>query len=137
MLPFPAPSSPASDASAVLCGLGTWLPPRVVANDELAARLDTSDEWIRGRTGIRERHVVDPGMSTSDLAVEAGARALKSANLGRGRRGGARHHHARPARARPPRPRWRSRLGLATVRPRSTSAPCAPASSTGSPSAPG
>jgi 3-oxoacyl-[acyl-carrier-protein] synthase-3 len=51
----------------------------VVTNDELAAALDTSDAWIRSRTGIRQRHVIDPGMSTSTLAVEAGVRALKSA----------------------------------------------------------
>ncbi|WP_329792604.1 beta-ketoacyl-ACP synthase III [Lentzea sp. DG1S-22] len=64
--------------AAVLCGIGTWLPPRVVTNDDLAQRLETTDEWIRSRTGIRERRVIDPGMSTSTLAVEAGARALKS-----------------------------------------------------------
>jgi 3-oxoacyl-[acyl-carrier-protein] synthase-3 len=70
-----------ADPVAVLCGLGCWLPPRVVPNAELAARLDTSEEWIRTRTGIRERRVIDPGMATSDLAVEAGQRALKSANV--------------------------------------------------------
>ncbi|TWE13692.1 3-oxoacyl-[acyl-carrier-protein] synthase-3 [Prauserella muralis] len=64
---------------AVLAGLGGWLPPRVVDNDELSARLDTSDEWIRTRTGIGRRHVVGPGMSTVDMAVEAGRRALQSA----------------------------------------------------------
>ncbi|SDH46739.1 3-oxoacyl-[acyl-carrier-protein] synthase-3 [Lentzea fradiae] len=64
--------------AAVLCGIGTWLPPRVVTNADLARQLDTSDEWIRTRTGIRERRVIDRGMSTSVLAVEAGARALKS-----------------------------------------------------------
>lgn len=69
--------------SAVLCGLGTWVPPRVVPNAEIAERLDTSDEWIHARTGIRERHVVEPGMCTSDLAVEAGQRALKSADTDR------------------------------------------------------
>jgi 3-oxoacyl-[acyl-carrier-protein] synthase-3 len=68
---------------AVLCGLGSWLPPTVVDNAEIAGRLDTSDEWIRSRTGIRQRHVIEPGMSTSDLAVEAGQRALKSANVER------------------------------------------------------
>lgn len=66
---------------AVLAGLGTALPPRVVSNDELAARLDTSDEWIRGRTGIAQRHWIEPGMTTIGLATEAGARALKSAQL--------------------------------------------------------
>ena len=79
ILPFPQPP-PERGTSAVLCGLGTWLPSRVVTNADIASRLDTSEEWIRGRTGIRERHVIDPGSSTSDLAVEAGQRALKSAN---------------------------------------------------------
>ncbi|MCF6521800.1 beta-ketoacyl-ACP synthase III [Streptomyces sp. JJ36] len=65
----------------VLCGLGTWLPPHVVTNDDLSRELDTSDEWIRSRTGIGRRHVADPGTATSDLAVEAGRRALKSAGL--------------------------------------------------------
>lgn len=68
--------------AAVICGLGASLPPRVVSNDELASRMDTSDEWIRSRTGIRSRHVADPGMSTSQLAAEAGERAMKSAGLG-------------------------------------------------------
>ncbi|MFI0816210.1 beta-ketoacyl-ACP synthase III [Streptomyces sp. NPDC021098] len=69
--------------AAVLTGLGTWLPEHVVTNDELARRLDTSDEWIRTRTGIRQRHVIGPGQSTGDLAVEAGRRALKSAGTER------------------------------------------------------
>ncbi|QDQ09659.1 beta-ketoacyl-ACP synthase III [Streptomyces spectabilis] len=68
-----------SGGAAVLCGLGTWLPPHAVTNDDLARELDTSDEWIRSRTGIGTRHVADPSMATSDLAVEAGRRALKSA----------------------------------------------------------
>ncbi|MER5337896.1 beta-ketoacyl-ACP synthase III [Micromonospora sp. NPDC002717] len=65
--------------SAVLAGVGGWVPPRVVTNADLSARLDTSDEWIRSRTGIAQRHLVDPGMSTADLAVEAARRALASA----------------------------------------------------------
>ncbi|KAB8162283.1 beta-ketoacyl-ACP synthase III [Streptomyces sp. 3MP-14] len=71
----PEPTGPA----AVLCGLGGALPARAVSNDELAAQLDTSDAWIRSRTGIGQRHVIAPGQATSDLAVEAGARALASA----------------------------------------------------------
>ncbi|KRV46505.1 3-oxoacyl-ACP synthase [Wenjunlia vitaminophila] len=67
--------------AAVVCGLGTWLPPRVVTNDDLSQVLDTSDEWIRSRTGIGQRHVADPTMATSDLAVEAGGRAMKSAEV--------------------------------------------------------
>ncbi|MFD7735708.1 beta-ketoacyl-ACP synthase III [Kitasatospora phosalacinea] len=65
--------------AAVLAGIGGFLPPRVVTNEDLSATLDTSDEWIRTRTGISERRVVSGGMSTGGLAVEAGARALQSA----------------------------------------------------------
>jgi 3-oxoacyl-[acyl-carrier-protein] synthase III len=64
---------------AVLAGLGSWLPANTVTNSDLARQLDTTDEWIRSRTGIRERHVISPGEVTGDLAVEAGRRALKSA----------------------------------------------------------
>lgn len=67
--------------AAVLCGLGGYLPPDVVTNDMLATQLDTSDEWIRTRTGIRERRIAAPGVRTSDLAVEAAGRALASAGL--------------------------------------------------------
>ncbi|MEU2082713.1 beta-ketoacyl-ACP synthase III [Streptomyces albus] len=63
----------------VLCGLGGWLPPRIVTNEELSRGLDTSDTWIRTRTGIGRRHVAEPGTATSDLALEAARRALKSA----------------------------------------------------------
>jgi len=66
---------------AALTGLGSYLPPRQVTNEELATTFDTSEEWITTRTGIRTRHWALPGVATSDLAVEAGHRALKSANL--------------------------------------------------------
>jgi 3-oxoacyl-[acyl-carrier-protein] synthase-3 len=66
------------DRAPRLTGLGHALPARVVTNDDLAATLDTSDEWIRTRSGIATRHHVDPGTATSDLAAEAGARALKA-----------------------------------------------------------
>lgn len=74
----PSFGAPAGRA-AVITGVGGYVPPTVVTNDDLVARLDTSDEWIRTRTGIASRHVVTPGTATSDLAVEAGRRALKSA----------------------------------------------------------
>ncbi|WP_051707760.1 MULTISPECIES: beta-ketoacyl-ACP synthase III [unclassified Streptomyces] len=67
-----------SDRAAVVAGVGSCLPSRAVSNDELAGRLDTSDAWIRSRTGIGQRHVAAPGTATSDLAVGAGAKALKS-----------------------------------------------------------
>jgi 3-oxoacyl-[acyl-carrier-protein] synthase III len=69
--------------SAVVCGIGSCLPPKVVTNAELARRLGTSVEWIETRTGIRQRRVIEPGGSTADLAVEAGMRAMKSARLDR------------------------------------------------------
>jgi 3-oxoacyl-[acyl-carrier-protein] synthase-3 len=69
--------------AAVLLGSGASLPSRVVRNEELAAILDTSDEWIRKRTGIGSRRWADEGVATSDLAVDAGARALRSADLDR------------------------------------------------------
>ena len=65
----------------MVCGIGSWLPPRLVTNDDLAARLDTSDAWIRSRTGIGQRYAVPPGMATSHLATEAGSRALRSAGV--------------------------------------------------------
>ncbi|MCX2923444.1 beta-ketoacyl-ACP synthase III [Streptomyces sp. NEAU-W12] len=72
----------AAAPAAVIAGIGRYLPPDVVTNDDLAARLDTSDEWIRSRTGIASRRVIAPGVTTSDLAVEAGRRALASAGGG-------------------------------------------------------
>jgi 3-oxoacyl-[acyl-carrier-protein] synthase-3 len=66
-------------SAAVITGLGGWLPGMVVTNDDLTAELDTSDEWIRRRTGIRERRRVSLGGSTGELAIEAGRLALKAA----------------------------------------------------------
>jgi 3-oxoacyl-[acyl-carrier-protein] synthase III len=64
-----------------IIGCGAYLPERVVTNDELAARLDTSDEWIRQRTGIAERRVAADGELTSDLAVRAAEQALADAGM--------------------------------------------------------
>jgi 3-oxoacyl-[acyl-carrier-protein] synthase III len=61
---------------AKITALGTYVPPRVMTNADLEKIIETSDEWIVTRTGIRERHVVDEGVATSDLAVEATKRAL-------------------------------------------------------------
>ena len=60
-------------------GVGAYLPERVVTNGELAASMDTSDAWIRERTGIRERRIAAPGEKTSDLALEASRCALAAA----------------------------------------------------------
>lgn len=65
-----------------IAGLGAHLPSRVVTNDDLARRLDTSDEWIRSRTGIGQRHVAAPDEATADLAAEAAKSALADAALG-------------------------------------------------------
>jgi len=66
---------------ARITGVGSCLPPRVVGNDDLAAVMDTSDEWIVQRTGIRERRWVAPDVTTSDLALEASQEALADAGL--------------------------------------------------------
>ena len=66
---------------AAITGWGMAVPERVVTNTDLEQLVDTSDEWIRTRTGIRERRVVGPGESTSTLATEAGRRALAHAGL--------------------------------------------------------
>ena len=63
-------------------GCGSYLPERVLTNDELASKLDTSDEWITARTGIRQRHIAAEGELTSDLACQAARRALESAAIG-------------------------------------------------------
>ena len=66
---------------AVLRGVGAALPPREVTNDDLAKRVDTSDAWIRERTGIEARRIADNDQRTSDLAAEAGRAALADAGL--------------------------------------------------------
>ena len=66
---------------SILAGCGAYLPDRVIDNHELAKIVDTSDEWIKQRTGIEKRHVAADGEYTSDLAVRAADRALKRANL--------------------------------------------------------
>jgi len=67
---------------AVVAGCGGYLPARIVTNDELATRVDTSDEWISQRTGIRQRHIAADGELTSDLALHASREALAEAGLG-------------------------------------------------------
>ena len=62
-------------------GTGSYLPQRVVSNAELAAKVDTSDEWIQQRTGIRQRHIAADGELASDLALQASRRALEMAGI--------------------------------------------------------
>jgi 3-oxoacyl-[acyl-carrier-protein] synthase-3 len=64
-----------------IVGTGGYLPARVVSNHELAQRVDTSDEWIRTRTGIRQRHIAAPEEQTSDLALAAARGALAAADI--------------------------------------------------------
>lgn len=66
---------------ARITGVGSCLPPRVVTNDDLAAVMDTSDEWITQRTGIKERRWVEPDVTTSDLALGAAQGALAGAGI--------------------------------------------------------
>src|SRR5215469_896365 len=66
---------------SLIVGCGSYLPRRVLTNDELAQRLDTSDEWIVQRTGIRQRHIAAEGEFCSDLARQAGQRALAAAGI--------------------------------------------------------
>lgn len=63
---------------SVLLGVGAHLPARVLTNAELAERVDTSDQWIRERTGIRQRHIAAEGELTSDLAIAAAKKALEA-----------------------------------------------------------
>ncbi len=63
--------------AAKISGVAGFVPPRVMTNDDLARIVETNDEWIRTRTGIRERHVVDKGMATSHLATEAAKLVLE------------------------------------------------------------
>lgn len=65
-----------------LVGCGAYLPDRVLSNDDLAGRIDTSDEWIRTRTGIGQRHVAADDELTSDLACAASRKALETAGVG-------------------------------------------------------
>jgi 3-oxoacyl-[acyl-carrier-protein] synthase-3 len=71
----------ASIARAEIKSLATYVPPRVLTNADLEKLVDTSDEWILQRTGIRERHIVDPGVATSDLAKEASLEAIRRAGI--------------------------------------------------------
>ena len=70
-----------SARSTVIVGTGSYAPERVMTNAELAKMVDTSDEWIRTRSGIRERRIAAPGESTSAMGAQAAKRALENARL--------------------------------------------------------
>lgn len=64
-----------------IIGLGMYVPPKILTNFDIEKMVETTDEWIRSRTGIRERRIVEPGTTTSDLATEAATEALADAKL--------------------------------------------------------
>jgi 3-oxoacyl-[acyl-carrier-protein] synthase-3 len=66
---------------AKISALGTYVPPRLLTNKDLEKMVETSDEWIYSRVGIRERHLVEKGMATSDMAVEAAKRCLAARGI--------------------------------------------------------
>jgi 3-oxoacyl-[acyl-carrier-protein] synthase-3 len=66
---------------ARIAGTGGYLPERVMTNEELEAMVDTSDEWIRDRTGIKRRHIAADNETTSDMAIEAAKRAIEAADI--------------------------------------------------------
>jgi 3-oxoacyl-[acyl-carrier-protein] synthase III len=66
---------------ARIASIATYLPPRILSNADLEKMVETTDEWILQRTGIRERHIVDHGVATSDLAFEASRKAIERAGL--------------------------------------------------------
>src|SRR5512139_2853513 len=72
---------PSQSGRSTIVGTGAYAPERVVTNFDLAKLVDTSDEWITERTGIKERRFVADGQAASDLAYEASARALDAAKL--------------------------------------------------------
>jgi 3-oxoacyl-[acyl-carrier-protein] synthase-3 len=74
-------SSRAGGRPTTITSLATYVPPRVLTNADLEKLVETSDEWILQRTGIRERHIVEPGVGTSDLGTEAAAKAIERAGL--------------------------------------------------------
>jgi len=66
---------------ARIVGTGSYLPPRILTNDDLKQVMDTSDKWIFERSGVRQRHCAEPGVYTSDLALEASRKAIGDAGL--------------------------------------------------------
>lgn len=67
--------------SCHICGLGSYVPPKILTNHDLESLVDTSDEWITSRTGIKQRHILDSGVNASDAALEAARAALHDAGI--------------------------------------------------------
>ena len=68
-------------ASVIIAGVGSYAPPKVLTNADLAKMVDTTDEWITSRSGIRERHIAGDHEACSDLAVQAARHALADAKM--------------------------------------------------------
>ena len=73
--------APKTVLRARISSLATYVPPRLLTNADLEKMVETSDDWIIQRTGIKQRHIVDPGVATSDLAAEAARKAIERAGL--------------------------------------------------------
>ena len=69
------------EGKAAIIGLGYYVPPKVITNNDLEKIVDTSDEWITTRTGIKERRIAADDVASSDIGKEAAIKALKSAGL--------------------------------------------------------
>ncbi len=69
------------DRRTIISGTGHYVPPRIVSNFDLEKMMDTSDEWIQQRSGIKTRHYVEPGVGSSDLGTEAASRAIAAAGI--------------------------------------------------------
>ena len=76
-----APFSPRTTARARISSIAAYVPPKLLTNADLEKMVETNDEWIMQRVGIRERHIVGPGVATSDLAKEASLKAIANAGL--------------------------------------------------------
>jgi 3-oxoacyl-[acyl-carrier-protein] synthase-3 len=76
-----SPGGTSKDHPALILGLGSYAPDKTLTNEDFARTLDTSDEWITARTGIKHRHIAAREQSTSDLAAQAARAALKDAHL--------------------------------------------------------
>src|ERR1700732_1087835 len=78
----PFPTVNRTPVRAKISAVGTYVPPRLLTNADLEKMVETNDQWIQERTGIRERHIVDKGVATSDLSVEAAKKCLAERGIG-------------------------------------------------------
>src|SRR3981081_492620 len=79
--PRSSPRSAKSQRSVSIVGTGSYVPEKILTNDDLSKMVDTSDEWITTRTGIKERRVAAKDENTSDMAAKAAVRALEQAKI--------------------------------------------------------